>query len=151
MKIDFDKRIADYQNVPFKTHTATGRSVEKEINGKIRSVPETVETPLTLGAVAFQALNGPDGDISGSEKYRRWKLSIKCAGGEVELDPADIKFLKERIGESCPTCVVGPAWNLLDPNELVVVEDLPKRRPSPPTPGLPRQSDGPQPIPFGTR
>ncbi|WVK90006.1 hypothetical protein [Burkholderia phage vB_BpP_HN02] len=70
---------------------------------------------LTLGEVIGQALLAMDKDVSGDEKYRRYKLwKVVSEGGEVDLTIEDLALIKSRIGATFVTMVVGRAFDLLE-------------------------------------
>jgi hypothetical protein len=119
--VDFDAVIFNRDNKPYKTRTGDGDAAT------------TVN--VTLGSLAYESLMAAtqkDQNLSGAEKYRRYKLANKCFSGQVELDVEDIAYIKTRIGEVCLVNFVGPAWDLLDPEGEA--KPVKKERQRPPAP-----------------
>ena len=75
--------------------------------------------PLTLRDVCATALVSPYPDeqhLAGTEKVKRWELATRIVKQDkVELAAEDVARLKELVGKAWGVVVVGPAWELLDP------------------------------------
>lgn len=78
--------------------------------------------PLTLRRVVTDALGGqlPGDDAkTGDEKFQLFKLLVRINdgsknGGVVEIDANELATIKERVGRSWNTLVLGPSYILLE-------------------------------------
>lgn len=106
MKIDFDSAITDLNKKEIKT----------PIDGK-----EGVLTLKTISVNALLAelpLNQRENPETGREKLKKFKLAEKINdGGEVELTAEDISLIKEKIGKTYATLIVGKSYELLEQEE----------------------------------
>ena len=106
MKIDFSQLVKNIEGQPFQM------MIEKE--GK----PEKKE--MTLGMICVEALGAqiPGENVDGVEKFKRYQLIRKIFfGGELELEPEDIVKIKDLVGKTGSTAVVGPVWEILNGKE----------------------------------
>jgi hypothetical protein len=77
---------------------------------------ETVFTIAKAATNALLTLDQKDGEVSGSEKARRFKLAMQIhAGGNQDLSVDDVSTIKKLIGRLYPPLVVGRAYEILDP------------------------------------
>lgn len=78
--------------------------------------PENPEVPLTLKwscthALLFGSMDG----LSGNEKIIRYEMALRIhKGGTQELTVEDLAKLKEYIGKSLSTIIVGQVLPMLD-------------------------------------
>lgn len=90
----------------------------KQLNGESFADASGKEQKTTLGSICEQALlaNYPDEkELSGAEKFERWKLATKVKGTDVSLSSEELTKLKMLVGKAFPPLVVGQAWKMLDP------------------------------------
>src|ERR1700741_2559296 len=76
------------------------------------------DVELNLGGVAVSALlmlRQDDSNISGDEKFRRYKLAERLtAGGVVDVSVEELALIKSLIGGMYQPIVVGAAFDLLE-------------------------------------
>jgi len=75
------------------------------------------EKPVTLKSVCVQALMAVDTkeEVNGEEKYKRYQLTQKIGEKEeVDLSTEEISKIKQLIGKSFVTLVVGQSWDMLE-------------------------------------
>ena len=102
MKINFDSAIKNLKGVDMK------------------SIADGKETPLILKEIVVTALLA-DVNIqgerpeTGQEKLKKFKLAQKIEqGGEIDLIAEDISFIKEKVGKTYTTLIVGRVYELLE-------------------------------------
>ena len=92
-------------------------AVLKDLKGEEMMNPD--KTPVLLKQIMVNSLTalGPDDkNVSGDEKYKRWKLAqkIEAADGEMDLKVEDITMIKKLIGQHYMTVAVGAAYDLIE-------------------------------------
>ena len=74
--------------------------------------------PMTLRSAMVNATmtESPKEISSGEDKFKRFCLAdrIQRAVGALDLDAADVKMIRERVGILYFPAVVGPVWLMLD-------------------------------------
>lgn len=75
---------------------------------------------LTLGGLAYTALNRPEQNLTTADQVKRGLLALRVKSAHVtELDASDIELIKGVIGKmGIPPVVVVTAYRLLDPASL---------------------------------
>jgi len=100
MIIDLTQELRDFD----------GRPMSDSENGK----------PTTLGTICSRALLAifPDEqNLSGEQKFQRYKLAMKLAENDrPDLKAEEIADLKKLIGKAFSAMVVGRCWEMLDPD-----------------------------------
>lgn len=90
--------------------TFAGKPVTEKVDGK--------EVTFTLGGVAVSALlmlRQDESNISGEEKFKRYKVAERLtAGGIIEVSVEELALLKKLIGSLYQPIVVGAAFDLLE-------------------------------------
>lgn len=91
------------------------KKIVKNLNGK----PFQEEgKDLSIGDVCCNALlfNYPEEkNVSGKEKYRRWKLAARLNSGGVEdVEIEDLNLIKELTGKFYGPLLVGPIYDILE-------------------------------------
>jgi len=74
--------------------------------------------PATLAVTCVKALTLTlvGESVDGAEKFRRYQLAARIAGGgECALSVEEVVKLKDVTGRAYPPSVVGPVWLMLDP------------------------------------
>jgi len=101
MKIDFSRKLHTVGGLPLKW----GRSTDAD-DATLRHVC----LEALLNATSIEQLEARDC------KVRRWRLAqvIASAEDDVEISLEDVVLLKELIGVSYATAVVGPAFDILE-------------------------------------
>ena len=92
---------------------------EQALEGLDRKPLMDGETPVTLGAVAVNALMTPmegDDKLTGDDKLAHWLLAgrIQNATGPLDITPEEATKIKDRIGRGFAPAVVGPAFIILN-------------------------------------
>lgn len=90
----------------------------KDIKGKPIQTSEKDTTPISLGTLCQNALLAQydsERNLDGTEKMKRWKLARKIDRGVVDLQAEDISKIKEVVGKGFGPSVLGPVYELLDP------------------------------------
>lgn len=102
MKIDFGQEIKSLSGKPFKV-----KEDDRELS-------------LTLKHVCTEALLSTleeDKRMKGSVKYDLWKLADKVynnAENDSIFSVEDVALIKERVGKSTSSAIVGPVYELLE-------------------------------------
>lgn len=106
MKISLNQKIKDLDGEAIETQIIKGKKVKTEI--------------LTLGSAITQALTNnykDDQELSGNEKVKRFTLAQKIYRKKetsVDLKVEEITLIKNLIGKSYGTLVVGQIWQILE-------------------------------------
>lgn len=109
MKRDFNQVLIDLEGKPFKD--------EKKVD-------------LTLRRVVTDALGSTlpgDDSKTGDEKFKLFKLIVKvndaCTKGALaDIEAEELTIIKERVGRSWNTLVMGPAYILLEKDPTTTAE-----------------------------
>lgn len=92
------------------TLTFAGTPVKEKADGN--------EVQLNLGGVAVSALlvvNPAEQNVSGEEKFKRYKLAERLTGGGVvDVTVEELALIKKLIGSMYQPIVVGAAFELLE-------------------------------------
>lgn len=106
MKINLLEVIKDWEGKPVKLVSEDGKS----------------EKDLILKKVLLDmcGANNPQEQLNGEEKIIRYKIGLKVANseGEVDLSSEDIVKLKSLLKQYASTVVCGRALDILEPLEL---------------------------------
>jgi len=79
------------------------------------------EKPVTLKSACISALGGmyeDERNLDGSEKLKRFKLSIKIDAEAIDLTPDEIVLLKKCVGKMYAPNLMGLIWSKVDPTTL---------------------------------
>lgn len=101
MYVDMSIKIRDLEN----------KVLEEKVNGSLE--------PITVGKVLVGALlNSPDQHmISGADKEARFRLAVQLTASSnatISIDSRDIDLLKDVVGKSFGTLVVGRVYDILN-------------------------------------
>jgi hypothetical protein len=94
----------------------------KQLDGSDFTGQDGKPEPLTLEKVVETALMAqfPDDRMSGDEKAKRYGIAMKIYSAkdkrDVQLSIDEVKVIKDVVGKAYGPSVVGPAWQILDPN-----------------------------------
>lgn len=74
---------------------------------------ESYKDKPTLGDLVVEMLLAPSNELSGQEKFKRYKLATKVENGE-DLDIEEANLVKESLGKHPHPAVVGVCWDMLE-------------------------------------
>jgi hypothetical protein len=86
------------------------------------SVAEDNGTPINLFAVCCNALLAtlPNEQPDGMTKIQRFAIALKIKnGGEVEVTAEEISIIKDLVGKTYSTLIVGQVYNMLEQKEIM--------------------------------
>lgn len=92
----------------------------RDLNNKVlEEVVHGSQEPITLGKVLVGALlNSPDqfGPMSGADKEARFRLAVRLSSTDAstELTDKEVDLLKDVVGKSFGTLVVGRVYDILN-------------------------------------
>jgi hypothetical protein len=89
-----------------------------DLDGNEIKTKEDDKIPYTLKRTCVEALMAQykdEGELSGTEKVKRYDLALAIYGSKEPLDlqSEDVAFIKQLIGKAFSTLVVGQTWKML--------------------------------------
>nr|BDD43949.1 hypothetical protein 13 [bacterium] len=71
---------------------------------------------LTLGTIITDAMSRIREQDSGKSKYKKYRIGLKALEKKADFTTEEIEIIKGAVGETYSPIIVGPVYELLDPN-----------------------------------
>lgn len=117
MEVDFSQKLIGYDGKPVKS-----RDEETSTDAEGKEVRKVVEKEIDLKTVCINSLMFFDQreNLTGDDKFRRHRLANKIYESAKEkkavtIAAENIVLLKQQIAKVYSPLVVGPAFEILDP------------------------------------